>query len=152
MSKQISILAIFATFGLLSSVLARAVADELPPADAKPLSEILKQVEDRDLGRICEAEFDDGAWEVKVCSDAGCQKLYLDPRTGEERRRRATRVDERPPANARAVSVIVRSVEAQKLGVITEVEFEYGRWELKVRAADRKIKLYLDPRADDAKQ
>ncbi|HEX9464642.1 MAG TPA: PepSY domain-containing protein [Alphaproteobacteria bacterium] len=41
-------------------------SDELPPATAKPLSEILKVVEDKGYRTITEVEFDDGAWKIKA--------------------------------------------------------------------------------------
>ena len=40
--------------------------DELPPANAKPLSEIIKTVEDRGYKAISEVEFDDGVWKIEA--------------------------------------------------------------------------------------
>lgn len=40
--------------------------DEEPPANAKPLSEVIKAVEAQGEGRITEVEFDDGMWEIEV--------------------------------------------------------------------------------------
>lgn len=53
---------------------------------------------------------------------------------------------ELPPPDARPLSVILQSVEEQKLGSISEAEFDDGFWEVKVCASSACQKLYLDPR------
>jgi uncharacterized membrane protein YkoI len=45
--------------------------DETPPQNAKPLSAIIKAVEDRNYGTITEVEFDDGKWEIEVHQAGG---------------------------------------------------------------------------------
>ncbi|GHU46095.1 hypothetical protein AGMMS50289_18700 [Betaproteobacteria bacterium] len=130
-----------------------AWAGDVPPADSKPLSEILKAVEQQKLGVISESEFDndfwelnDGFWKVKVCNAGACQKLYIDPKSGTEKRRRKTDSDDIAPTDAMPLSAIVQAVEASGLGIITEVEFDDGYWKLELRKDARKIKLALDPR------
>lgn len=121
-------------------------ADELPPPGSKPFSAILKSVEGQELGVIASAEFNYGWWEIKVCAAAACQKLYLDPKSGEEKRREAAHAgDELPPANARLLSSIIQVLEERKLGVITDVEFDNGFWEVELYKDGRKITLDIDP-------
>lgn len=120
-------------------------SQELPPPDSKPLSLILKAVEEQKLGSIAEAEFDDGLWEVKVCAAATCQKLYIDPKSGAETRRKPTEPDDLPPADSVALSTITQSVESRQLGTITDVDFDYGLWKVKLLKDGRKIKLRIDP-------
>ncbi|MDY0111271.1 MAG: PepSY domain-containing protein [Candidatus Krumholzibacteria bacterium] len=138
-------------FGLLLAPLS-AWAGDLPPTDSKPLSEILLSVEQQRLGVFSEAEFDDGLWELKVCDSGACQKLYIAPRSGDEIRRRRVDLDETPPANAKPISVIVQSVEALGLGVITEVEFDDGFWEIDIHKDRRKTKLIVDPITGETKR
>lgn len=59
--------------------------DERPPADGKKLSEILASLEEKDLGTICEVEFDDRYWEVEVKKDGRERTIRVDPKTGEPR-------------------------------------------------------------------
>lgn len=145
MRKQtaIGILTLFlsALFPLIPTV----HGDDIPPPDSRPLSSILQSVEARQQGTITEAEFDDRMWEVKVCGRRDCQKLYLSPYSADEVRRKWTRSDEIPPQGSIPLSAIVRSVEAQGLGTITEVEFDNGVWEVKLRKHRQKIKLAVDP-------
>lgn len=141
--------------GLIFSLLLAplfAWAGDVPPTDSKPLSEILLSVEQQRLGVFSEAEFDDGLWELKVCDAGACQKLYIAPRSGDEIRRRRVNLDETPPANAKPLSVIVQSVEALGLGVITEVEFDDGFWEIDVHKDSRKSKLIVDPITGEKKR
>ncbi|GHT93164.1 hypothetical protein FACS1894116_04620 [Betaproteobacteria bacterium] len=123
-----------------------AWAGDIPPAGSKPLSEILKAVEQQKLGVISEGEFDDGFWEVKVCDALTCQKLYIDPKSGTEQRRRKTDPDEINPTGAMPLSTIVQSIEARGLGIITEVEFDDGYLKIELRKDGESTKLVLDPR------
>ncbi len=137
---------------LFLSPLSIAWSGEVPPSGSKPLTEVLESVEEQKLGVITEAEFDDALWEVKVCGDAGvCQKLYIDPKTGEEKRRRTTNSDEIPPMNAMALSTIINSVEALGLGIITEVEFNDRFWEVELRKDGGKRKLAINPKTGEIK-
>jgi hypothetical protein len=61
-------------------------SDELPPANAMRLSEIIKAIEDKGMKTITEVEFEDGAWTVEVHQVDGKElKLKVNPVTGEIR-------------------------------------------------------------------
>jgi Peptidase propeptide and YPEB domain len=130
---------------LLLAPLSLAGANDLPPMGSKPLSIILRSVEEQKLGVIREAEFDHGLWEVDVCDAGACQELSIDPMSGKEKGRRKSDLGEIPPANAMPISKIVQSIEARRLGVIEEIELEHGFWEIELRKEGRKIKLAVDP-------
>ena len=75
-----SSLAIAACIIAASSMVARAnwFRDETPPPNAKPLSTIIKTVEDGHYGTITEVEFDDGKWEIEVHQAGGKEKeIYV---------------------------------------------------------------------------
>ena len=58
-------------------------SDESPPANAKPLSEIIKSVEDKGYKTITELEFDDGVWQVEVHQPDGKEvHIKVDPVSG----------------------------------------------------------------------
>lgn len=62
--------------------------DESPPANAKPLSEIIKAVEDQGYKTITEVEFEDGAWEIEVHQPKNKEvKLNVDAVSGAVTRR-----------------------------------------------------------------
>jgi len=70
----------------ITTVAARAdwFRDELPPANAKPLSAIIKTVEDRGYKVISEVEFEDGKWEVEVYQAGGKEiELPVDAISGQ---------------------------------------------------------------------
>ena len=57
--------------------------DELPPANAKPLSEIIKVVEDKGYKVISEIEFDDGIWKIEAHQADGKEvHIKVDPLSG----------------------------------------------------------------------
>ncbi|MGQ3685280.1 MAG: PepSY domain-containing protein [Candidatus Loosdrechtia sp.] len=147
-----NITAILLTFSLLLAPISVAKAGEVPTPGSKPLSEILKTVEEMNIGVITEAEFDDGIWEMKVCDAGTCQKLYIAPESGKETRRRKTEAGEIPPPSALPLSTVIRSVEASVPGIIKEVEFEDGFWEVELRKDGQKIKLTIDPGTGEARR
>ncbi len=143
---------IFLVSCLLLVPFSLAGASDLPPMGSQPLSTILKSLEEKKSGVISEADFDHGLWEVKI-RDAGIwQKIYIDPISSAEKRREKTEVGEIPPANAMPISMIVQSVEARGAGIIKEVEFEHGFWEVELLNEGRKIKLTIDPKTGKTRQ
>lgn len=132
-------------FGLLAAGALSANAGELPPQGSEPLSTILKLVESQHLGTIAEAEFDDGLWQIKACPSTGCDKLYVDPATGKEVRRKKSGPEELPPAGSIAISTVIQHVETNQRGRISEVEFEHGPWQVELRNGIHKTKLLINP-------
>ena len=58
-------------------------SDESPPANAKPLSEIVKSIEDKGYKTITELEFDDGVWKIEVHQPGGKEvHIKVDPVSG----------------------------------------------------------------------
>lgn len=56
--------------------------------------------------------------------------------------------DEQPPADAKKLSEIVKALEDQGLGGITELEFEDGVWKIEVHNPDgSETDLRVDPRS-----
>ena len=54
--------------------------------------------------------------------------------------------EEMPPANAKPLSVVIKSLEDQGYKNIEEVEFSGGVWEIEVHQADGKeIEFHVDP-------
>jgi hypothetical protein len=148
-----SIMSFLLGLGLFLAPLSMAGAGEVPPPGSKPLSAILKSLEGQELGVFTSTEFDDGWWEVKVCKAGACQKLYIDPKSGEEKRRRKADSDDAlPPANAKSLSAIVQSIEDRGMGTIMEVEFDDGFWKVELRKDGRKIKLDVDPKTGETRR
>lgn len=58
--------------------------DETPPANAKPLSNIIKLVEDHGYKTITEVEFEDGKWRIEAHQANGKEiNLAVDAVTGQ---------------------------------------------------------------------
>ncbi len=78
---------VIAICGLAASTLiARAdwFHDKTPPANAKPLSALIKSVENRHYGTITEVEFDDGKWEIEIHQAGGKEKeVHVDAISGQ---------------------------------------------------------------------
>jgi len=81
-------LGLLSTVSLLAVALntSPAVADEQPPANAKPLSELVRTIEQRaDFQSFESIKFDDGAYEVEYyMRDGKEKKLHIDPVSGTE--------------------------------------------------------------------
>lgn len=151
--KSTCIRSLLLVVSVLLATMAIIGAGELPPPGSKPLSAILKSVEGQELGVIMSAEFDDSWWEVKVCKSLDCLKLYIDPRSGGEKRRETDDSDdELPPENIKPLSAIIQSLEDRNLGIITDVEFDEEFWKVKLCKDGRKIKLDIDPRTGETRR
>ena len=77
----------FLVAALLLSPLALPLAwgKEMPPQNAKPLSDLIKMAEQRpDFHAIKEVEFEDGAYEIEYYTKEGAEKeLKINPVSGE---------------------------------------------------------------------
>jgi len=92
-------------------------------------------------------DFERGLWGVEVFKDGRKTRLYLDPKTGklDRQRERPDSHEDVPPADAKPLSEIVKSVEARNLGQIHEVDYDdKGYWEVKVRGNGVKSELHID--------
>lgn len=146
MKKMIFLINVVSAFIIASFCMVNAA--DIPPSNGKPLSTIIKSVEDKTKATITEAEFDDGYWEVEINKNNVCRKLYLDPTTGNELRRKYIRCDDDlPPAGSLPLSTIIRYVEDHEKGIIVEVEFDDGLWEFKLIQNGRKFKMYMNPQS-----
>lgn len=133
--------------GWLLMVAATVQAGGIPHKDGKPLSEVLKAAEAQMAGVITEVEFGIGMWEVEIHQGTTETTLYIDPDTAAVSRRQAAQDlnESLPPKEAKPLSEIVKALEAEKLGTITEVEFEDGAWEVTILVDGKQIKLAIDP-------
>jgi hypothetical protein len=62
-------------------------SDEMPPANAKSLSEIIKAIEDKGLKTITDVEFEDEVWNIEAHQIDGKEiRLKVNPITGEIRK------------------------------------------------------------------
>lgn len=132
--------------GVAAAGLVQAAA--LPPADARPLSQILDAVVAAHPGVVVSAEFDEGRWEVLSCDADGrrCRELRVDPRSAKTLRSSVEwSGGPRPPADGRTAAQIARAIEERGLGTITELEFDAPLWELELRGTGVRAKLYVDP-------
>ncbi len=59
------------------------LARDIPPSDAKPLSEIVSGLERQGYNPVVEIDFDDGRWEVEAYKDRTRYELRVDPRSGD---------------------------------------------------------------------
>ena len=139
--------------GVLLSALGLATTIEAGAQAGKPLSEIIRSIEDQRLGVITEADLDHGRWEVEVHKDGRKTTLYVDPKTGavDRRKERADAHEVLPPEDAKPLSELIKSVEDQQLGPVTEADYDDGFWEVEVRKGGTKTKLDIDPKTGESR-
>ncbi len=118
-------------------------------ATPKPLSTILQGVEGKAARTVFSAENHRGRWQVVSCEgrrDMICREDVIDAVTGAVlESERELVVDMRPPANAKPASAIARAIETARLGDIRELEWDTRVWEARVRNANGRAELNLDP-------
>jgi len=137
-----SILAIAA---LAAAPLAVVLADR-PPADAKPLVEIVEQLEQQGYGPFTDVSFDDGYWEVEVFKKDTAYELLVDRRTGKVLSEQRDHEESRPPRDAKPLSQILRDLAKAGHTRIHDVSFEYRYWEIESLLDDGEHELHVDPK------
>ncbi len=61
----------------------QAMAGERPPADAVPLSEVVKSLEEKGYSPVTEVSMDNGVWEVEAYKDGQERELKVNPKDGQ---------------------------------------------------------------------
>ena len=61
----------------------QAMAGDRPPADAVPLSEVIKSLEEKGYSPVTEVSMDDGVWEVEAYKDGQERELKVNPKDGQ---------------------------------------------------------------------
>jgi hypothetical protein len=85
------------------------------PADAMPLSSVLRAVEGAGYSPVVEVEFEKEQWEIKAYRDAQLVQLKVGLQTGEILSNPAPKLE-------RPLSEIVKSLEDQGFGPILDIE------------------------------
>jgi uncharacterized membrane protein YkoI len=67
----------------LTFLLQASIAAEMPPQNAKPLSEIVRILEEQGYSPIVDIEFDDARWEVEAYNEGVKRELRVDPASGQ---------------------------------------------------------------------
>jgi len=81
MKSKLASLIIAIIFGVATLGSFAAYAGERPPADAKPLSDVVKALEDQGYSPVTEVSIDNGVWEVEAYKDGQERELRVDPVT-----------------------------------------------------------------------
>ena len=61
----------------------QAMAGERPPADAVPLSEVVKSLEEKGYSPVTEVSMDNGVWEVEAYKDGQERELKVNSKDGQ---------------------------------------------------------------------
>ena len=78
LTKILIIAALF--FSML--FLQTSIAAEMPPQDAKPLSELVRTLEEQGYSLFVDIEFEDGQWEIEAYKEGVKRELRVNPVSG----------------------------------------------------------------------
>ncbi len=139
--KKIQLLAAAVVVSLpMSFVLA-----DRPDTDARPIVEIVEQLEQAGYGLFREISFDDGYWEVEVFKQDVPYEVAVDARTGKVHSEHRDDGESRPPRDAQPLSQVLRTrIEAGDTD-IEEVSFERRYWEIELYRKDGKHEILVHP-------
>ena len=148
--------ALFLLAALLAAPVA-LVAQEGRAPTGKPLLEIVVRLEREGYGPFTELSFKRGQWDVEAYKDGRPYELRIDAATGRTVAQNRDQGDAKPPANAKRLSEILKTLEAQGYARIHDVAFERSSWEVEAYRDGSRRELRVDPvtgevvsdRADD---
>lgn len=136
---------LFAVAAIVGMPLALVVAYDRPPADARPLVEIVEQLEREGYGPLVDIEFDDGYWEIEAYEGDSQYELAVDPRSGKVRSKERDDAEPRPPRDAQPLSKLLRQLAKAGHARIEEVSFERRYWEIESLRDDGKHEIHVHP-------
>jgi uncharacterized membrane protein YkoI len=144
----IQLAAVFAAAILVSICLTSASKGQAPvnaPA-AKPLLEIVEQLEQEGYGPFSEISKDDGYWEIEVSRDGVAYELTVSPETGKVVAQHRDDPERLPPKEAMPLSKLLKSIlKDTNYRSIDEVSFERRYWEIEVFQSNEKHEIHVDP-------
>jgi len=122
-----------------------AIAAEILPAKALPLSTILETLEKGGLTGITDVDYDDGVWEVEGFRGTNAVEAHVDPLTGKVLYEKPEHITSRLPSNAKPASAIAKQLEAAGYAPIMEMDWEVNVWEIEAINAQGRRKLHVAP-------
>lgn len=138
----------FAKFSLTTMIAiaptTMAAADS-PPADAKPVVEIVQRLEKEGYAPVTGFSFDDGNWEFEVSREGASRELTVDPMSGEILGEYADDVDPRPPKGAMPLSELLLGLQKAGYADVHEASFERRVWEIEIYRDGAERELQVDP-------
>lgn len=135
----------FATVAAIAALPMSVLFAERPPADAKPIVEIVEQLEQQGYGPFSELDFDDGQWEVEVYRNDTAYELAVDEHTGKILSEHRDDAEPRPPRDAQPLSQILRKITKSGYANIEDISFERRYWEIEALREDGKHELHVEP-------
>ncbi len=114
------------------------------PADAKPLSEVVRALEAGGYAPVVEVGFADDHWDVKAYRDGQLVQLRVGLTAGEV-------LPATPPAAKRPLSEIVKRLEEEGYGPILSIEWIVaesgggGMWQLEAYKDSEVVSVNVDP-------
>lgn len=121
------------------------VSADQAPADAKPIVEIVQQLEQMGYGPFTEVSFDDGHWEVEVYKQNVPYELAVEPGSGNILSEHRDDAEPRPSRDSQPLSHILRMLGKAGYTEISEVSFERRYWEVESFRSDGKHETHVDP-------
>lgn len=118
---------------------------DYPAANAKPIVEIVEQLEKQGYGPFSELDFDDGYWEIEVYKNDTAYELLIDAQSGEILSEHRDDPEPRPPRDAKPLSQILRSLLDAGYTNIHDVSLERRYWEVEAFRQRSKRELHVHP-------
>ncbi len=133
----LNICGIALSVAMLSST---AMADDIPPTTAVPISKIVANIYSQGYDGINKIKYDDGVYKAKVVNKDGQeQNLYIDPTTGTVPAAKKTKTKEINMTQA------INAVPKDRCKTITEIEDSKGAYKVEcLDANNQEVEVYID--------
>lgn len=115
------------------------------PAQALPLSSVLREVEKQGFTPVCEVDFDDGLWEIEAFSQGEAVEINVDPATGKVVHQQADEPKPAPASPQPSLSQLAMELEKQGFSPIVEISREAKGCEVEAYRDGVRRELLVDP-------
>lgn len=122
-------------------------AGDFPPETSKPLSEVLKTLENLSLQDFTEVDFDHGHWEIEAIRKGAAVEVFVDPQSTKIVHEESDDHHTALPAGAKSLSAIAKQLEDAGYRAIAEIDLEGMAWEIDALRSGTRYELRVDVRS-----
>lgn len=116
-----------------------------PPRQARPLSEVLAEVEKKGVDPVCDISFDDGSWEIEGYRGKEAVELHVHPIYLSILVEHPEDPQQRPSTRSLTAREIATRLEQAGFSPILELEWDHAQWEAEAVSAEGRRHLKIAP-------
>ena len=127
-----------------NSLLASSDIDQIPPAEAKKIYQVIEHLQDRGVKQLLSIQFDDWIWKASALDGNKKTSFYMSPVSLVVfRKKQEYELDPTPPVGGKSIREILKVVEKSGYRNIRQITFENLVWKVKTYSKNSNEKKFI---------